>query len=225
MRKAKSSLDRARVASQKAWTIESAAGPASPNPASPPNPTMTDAGVNAILAGLAKSEFAKLLKVDPQTPLFAAGDPASTYYLVASGVLLVHYRKPGTRTAVRFQTAGDLFIFDCGDERSADCHAVLPTTVYQLDRQSVDKRAESDAGLKQVLERVHASELEMMLSNANPNQDQSSAEIGMAGIGLPDNPSRRGRWPGGEGTVAGLWSPPTTQSDARGRAPQNRRGA
>ena len=101
-----------------------------------------------------------------QSSLFAAGDDVSGYFVVLSGELLVHRRhSPKHKPTIRFLTRGDIFICDAGDCHSADCDAVTGSVVLRIERQLVGALARCNSDLAALLQDVHASELEMLLSS------------------------------------------------------------
>jgi len=98
-----------------------------------------------------------------QTDVFFAGERAHCYYLVVLGELLAVRQSARSYPAVRFMTAGDLFILDCDGGHFASCHAVLDSVLACIDRRRLHRLAQCDPALMRVLHSVHTAELEMIL--------------------------------------------------------------
>ncbi len=106
--------------------------------------------------------------VAAQSSLFAYGDRATCYYFVVSGKLLIRRRAPRARSAIRFMTDGDLFIYDCDGGHVASCDAVVDSTVLRIDRRQFDRQARLDPRLGRVRDAVHTDELEFILRGLGP---------------------------------------------------------
>ncbi|MFM9942688.1 MAG: cyclic nucleotide-binding domain-containing protein [Hyphomicrobiaceae bacterium] len=112
--------------------------------------------------------------VSAQLRLFAEGDLASSYYLVETGQFLVHRRlarstSGGPVAAVRFLSCGDLFIFNCGDMRAANCDALVDSVVLRIDRVQFQREAALNPELDHAQSAVHADELGWILRGSHSN--------------------------------------------------------
>jgi len=168
-------------------SLQPANGPASRKPATPPEQSLTvvvqshhakpmssveaDTAAKAI-ASLAASTGAQRLSIGPHLPLFADGDPASCYYLVLSGELLVHRRRDGTRPSVRFIGPGDLVMLASAGRREADCHAITAASAVALDCSTLETLAASNAAVRQHLDRVGAEERMLILADHRVPRDR-----------------------------------------------------
>ncbi len=138
----------------------------------------------------AVAPFAGRQCVGAQLRLFAKGEPASSYYLVESGQFLVHRRlgrstSGGPVAAVRFLSCGDLFIFNCGDMRAADCDALLNSVVLRIDHVQFQRAAALNPELRHAQSVIHADELGWILQSLHPNpriaeNQQPYLEFGVA---------------------------------------------
>ena len=122
----------------------------------------------------AVAPFASRRCIGAQLRLFAEGDLASSYYLVESGKFLVHRRlapstSGGPVAAVRFLSRGDLFIFNCGDKRAADCDALVDSVVLSIDCMQLKRQTALDPELAHAQSAVHAAELCWILRSLRPN--------------------------------------------------------
>ena len=79
--------------------------------------------------------------------------------------LLVYRQSSSAKPAIRVVTDGDLFTYDCGGTRAANCEALDDCAVVCIDRQRLHESARSSSLLTRVLRAVHSAELEMILES------------------------------------------------------------
>ncbi len=141
-------------------------------------------------------------KLAAQVELFAQNGEAPFYYFVVTGKLLAVRHCPPSNPAVRFLTAGDLFILDCDGAHTASCYTVVDSQVLRLHRQQMTELAQRDPELTQFLHAVHDAELEMILQPPGRNavagfaQQPSSSGASIASFEADDYHSSHGGWDG-----------------------------
>jgi len=95
--------------------------------------------------------------------LFVIGDPATHYFFVERGSLVLERSRPRRNSNLRFAHPGDLFIFDCGGVHAADCTALGSTRLLSIERRRVENAARIDPALGQAVQAAHARELGLIL--------------------------------------------------------------
>lgn len=129
------------------------------------------------------------------TMLFAQGDVANRYFLIESGKVIAHRTRNCSQPIIRLIRERELFIFDCAGTHVANCEAVSPVMLLQVDRRRLDADAKWDPVLRGLLNAMHAQELSMLLESmgmaAETRDTKKRADAGEA----DDQTTRsRGRW-------------------------------
>ena len=119
-------------------------------------------------------------QLGPQQRLFAQGDPASSYYVIVSGDLIVHTRRRG-RPSIRFIGAGDLIMFDNDGLREAHCDTVSAASVIWLDPAVVGELARSNGRVANLIECQWAQEAKLIKT-----AEQSEALLDIALVKQPN---------------------------------------
>jgi len=104
--------------------------------------------------------------VEAHTLIFKQGDPAKSYYVVASGKLVARRQhRPNLKSVSKVISTGELFIYNCDGSHAADCYAPFESIVWAIDRRWLNSAAQRHLGLTAVLHSIHAAELTMILES------------------------------------------------------------
>jgi CRP-like cAMP-binding protein len=102
-----------------------------------------------------------------QSLLFADGAPATDYFFVVAGQLLVHRHcvAPKARAIIQSLTVGDLFVFDCDGRHVGHCTTVVDSLLLRIPRRTLEALAAQEDAVNSLLEAVNANELTFVLQS------------------------------------------------------------
>ncbi len=129
--------------------------------------------------------------------LFSMGDPASHYFLVETGSLVLQRGPRRSSGTLRFVHKGDLFIFDCGGLHAANCTALGSIRLLSIERRRIEIAAMLDPMLRGVLQAAHARELGFILESLGVEHPvRKAAEHASSAVGTeqPGHAFLEGRW-------------------------------
>ena len=135
--------------------------------------------------------FAEQQKIESQSSLFGAGDPAHSCYFVQFGQLMVY--RPLTpsepakpKAAIRLCEYGDVISLAAGDVYAASCIAIVDSAVLRIDRQWLERQAQLDPVLRRILFATRARENAWLNLARSPASGSTAPSSGPSSVMTPN---------------------------------------